>query len=110
MAAQVTPQGVLSDVRLPRISIEYCTGCRWMLRATWIMQELLTTFGNGLGEVAVKPGSNAVFIVRLNDEVIWDRSMEKRFPEVKELKQKIRDKCFPDMKLGHSDVKPNKAE
>ena len=27
-----------------RIEIEYCTQCRWMLRAAWVAQELLTTF------------------------------------------------------------------
>ena len=29
--------------RLPSVEIEYCTGCRWMLRAAWLAQELLTT-------------------------------------------------------------------
>lgn len=26
------------------VSIEYCTGCKWMLRSTWFAQELLSTF------------------------------------------------------------------
>ena len=26
------------------VSIRYCTGCNWMHRATWMTQELLTTF------------------------------------------------------------------
>lgn len=29
---------------LPRIEIVYCTQCRWLLRAGWTAQELLTTF------------------------------------------------------------------
>ncbi|MGL5495811.1 MAG: Rdx family protein, partial [Aeromonas sobria] len=28
----------------PRIEIRYCTLCRWMLRAAWLAQELLSTF------------------------------------------------------------------
>lgn len=26
------------------VSIEYCTGCKWMLRSAWLGQELLSTF------------------------------------------------------------------
>ncbi|MES3037647.1 MAG: Rdx family protein, partial [Bdellovibrionota bacterium] len=35
----------------PSIRITYCTQCSWMLRAAWMAQELLSTFGNGLGAV-----------------------------------------------------------
>ena len=34
----------------PRVVIEYCPKCRWLLRAAWIAQELLTTFENELAE------------------------------------------------------------
>lgn len=27
-----------------RVEIEYCPGCRWLLRAGWLAQELLMTF------------------------------------------------------------------
>ena len=27
-----------------KITIEYCTGCRWLTRASWVAQELLITF------------------------------------------------------------------
>lgn len=37
------------------VSIEYCTGCRWMLRSTWLAQELLTTFQQELDSVALVP-------------------------------------------------------
>ena len=40
---------------LPRVEIEYCTQCRWLLRAAWMAQELLTTFEQELGEVALVP-------------------------------------------------------
>lgn len=41
----------------PRIEIRYCTLCRWMLRAAWLAQELLSTFDSELGEVALVPAS-----------------------------------------------------
>jgi len=31
-------------VPAPRVEIEYCTGCRFLPRAAWLAQELLTTF------------------------------------------------------------------
>ena len=54
---------------LPRIEIEYCRQCRWLLRAAWLAQELLTTFAEDLGEVALLPGTGGVFEVRLDGEV-----------------------------------------
>lgn len=87
----------------PRVEIVYCTGCRWLLRAAWMAQELLTTFEHELGEVALVPGSGGIFEVRVNDALIWSRQAEGRFPEIKELKQRVRDLIAPDRDLGHSD-------
>jgi len=87
----------------PRVEIVYCTGCRWLLRAAWMAQELLTTFEHELGEVALVPGSGGIFEVRVNDALIWSRQAEGRFPEIKELKQRIRDLIAPDRDLGHAD-------
>jgi selenoprotein W-related protein len=87
----------------PRVEIEYCTQCRWLLRAAWLAQELLTTFEQELGEVALVPGTGGVLDVRLNGEVIFSRAREGRFPEAKELKQSIRDRIAPHKPLGHSD-------
>jgi len=87
----------------PRASITYCTQCRWLLRAAWLAQELLTTFEDDLGEVALRPGTGGVFEIRLDDELIWSRKREGRFPEAKEIKQRIRDRVAPDRSLGHSD-------
>lgn len=88
-----------------RVDIEYCTGCQWLLRAGWIAQELLTTFEQDLEQVALKPGSGGVLDVRLNGDLVWSRGEKGRFPEMKELKQIIRDRIDPDRSLGHSDRK-----
>jgi len=89
----------------PRVEIQYCTQCRWLLRAAWVAQELLTTFENELGEVTLVPGTGGVFEVKVDGEVIFSREKEGRFPESKELKQLVRDRVAPDKPLGHSDRK-----
>lgn len=86
-----------------KVEIEYCTQCRWLLRAAWLAQELLTTFEQDLHSVSLQPGTGGVFIVRLNDTVIFSRKEAERFPESKELKQLIRDVIAPERELGHSD-------
>ncbi|MEY3747994.1 MAG: hypothetical protein RL194_1453 [Pseudomonadota bacterium] len=88
-----------------QIEIEYCTQCRWLLRAAWMAQELLTTFEGDLQRVSLLPGSGGVFEVRLNGECIFSRRDAGRFPEAKELKQSIRDRIDPGRSLGHSDGK-----
>ncbi|MGE3536150.1 MAG: SelT/SelW/SelH family protein [Candidatus Tectimicrobiota bacterium] len=87
----------------PRVEIEYCTQCRWLLRAAWLAQELLSTFAADLGEVALIPGSGGTFEVRLDGATLWSRATEKRFPEAKELKQRVRDAVAPGRDLGHVD-------
>ena len=86
-----------------RVEIEYCRQCRWLLRAAWMAQELLTTFEADLGEVALVPGTGGVFEVRLDGETIFSRKAEGRFPESKEVKQLVRDRIAPERNLGHSE-------
>jgi selenoprotein W-related protein len=87
----------------PRLEIEYCTQCQWLLRAAWMAQELLTTFSEELGEVALVPGTGGVFDIRLNDELIWCRAEAHSFPDIKQLKQLVRDRIAPTKDLGHSE-------
>ncbi|SHG44073.1 selenoprotein W-related protein [Fodinibius roseus] len=86
-----------------KLKIVYCTQCRWLFRASWMTQELLTTFEQELDEVALAPGSGGTFDVILNEKTIFSRSEEGRFPESKELKQLVRDQIAPHRDLGHSD-------
>lgn len=89
----------------PSIEIEYCPGCRWLLRAGWTAQELLTTFETELGAVTLKPSEvGGTFHVSVDGVTVWDRKNEGRFPEMKELKQAVRDEIAPDRNLGHSDI------
>ena len=88
---------------LPRIEIEYCRQCRWLLRSAWMAQELLTTFEDDLGGVTLVPGIGGVFVVRIGDQGIWSRKEEGRFPDITELKQRVRDLIAPGKSLGHVD-------
>lgn len=87
----------------PRVEIEYCTQCRWLLRATWMAQELLTTFEAEIGGIALVPGTGGVFDVRVEGETLWSRGERGRFPDIAELKQLVRDLVAPGKSLGHTD-------
>ena len=86
------------------VTIEYCPKCGWLLRSAYMAQELLTTFSTDLGGVFLKPSeTSGTFSIRLDSEIIFDRKAAGRFPEIKELKQLVRDLVNPDKSLGHSD-------
>ena len=92
----------------PRIAITYCTQCQWLLRAAWMGQELLSTFGADIAEVALVPGTGGVFEITVDGETIWERKRDGGFPDAKALKQLVRDRVWPDRPLGHSD-RPDRA-
>lgn len=87
----------------PRIRITYCTQCHWLLRAAWMAQELLSTFVDDVEEVALKPGTGGIFEIHLDDALIWERKRDGGFPDVKTLKQIVRDRIDPQRDLGHVD-------
>ncbi|KAK8212488.1 seleno protein domain-containing protein [Phyllosticta capitalensis] len=111
-----------TQIKLPRVAITYCTQCRWMLRAAYFGQELLSTFGTAIGEIALVPATGGIFTVGLSyrpseiagasegadssiqEVLLWDRKAEGGFPETKVLKQRVRDHLEPNRNLGHSDV------
>jgi selenoprotein W-related protein len=96
----------MSDAPRPNIAITYCRLCGWLIRASWMSQELLTTFADELGSVTLIPDqTGGVFEVRIDDALVWSRKEHGRFPDIKELKQIVRDKIAPEHDLGHSDVK-----
>jgi selenoprotein W-related protein len=101
--AGTTPETAPGTAPAPRrVTIEYCTQCRWLPRAAWLAQELLTTFEAELDELALKPGTGGVFVVRAGDEVVWDRRQH-GFPEPTAVKRAVRDRVAPGKTLGHSE-------
>jgi len=86
-----------------QVEIHYCTRCRWLLRAAWMAQELLTTFEQEITALTLRPGTGGVFEVSANGKVVWSRKEAGRFPEITELKQRVRDEIAPAKDLGHAD-------
>ena len=88
----------------PKLEIEYCTKCRWLFRASWISQELLSTFSNEISGITLIPSDIAgIFEIRSGREIIWERIKKGGMPEIKQLKQRVRDLVAPDKDLGHID-------
>ena len=87
----------------PIVTIRYCTGCRWLLRAQWYQGELLQTFTDVLGGVLLVPSSGAMFRIEVGEVTVWNRKTDGGFPEITALKRLVRDLVAPDMSLGHSD-------
>lgn len=88
----------------PTITIAYCPKCGWLLRAAYMAQELLSTFTDELGGVLLAPAEvGGTYTISIDGVVVFDRKEQGRFPEIKELKQLVRDVVSPDKSLGHSD-------
>lgn len=88
-----------------RVAIHYCSQCNWLLRSAWYAQELLATFSDELDEVALQPGTGGVFQIEANGQRIWERKSDGGFPEITELKRRVRDVVCPERELGHIDRK-----
>ena len=89
--------------RKPTIAITYCTQCNWLLRSGWMAQELLSTYGVELESVTLVPGTGGIFEIRYDGDLIWERKRDGGFPDVKQLKQMVRDRLDPGRDLGHID-------
>jgi selenoprotein W-related protein len=87
------------------VEIRYCSQCRWMLRAAWMAQELLSTFDGDIQALTLKPGTGGIFEIHVDGELLWSRKERGRFPEITELKQLVRDRIDPGRDLGHVDRK-----
>ncbi len=90
--------------KTPIITINYCSQCHWLLRASWMAQELLSTFSTDLAAVTLIPGTGGVYVITIDGEVIWDRKIHGGFPDAAEIKRRVRDHSFPERPLGHTDT------
>ncbi|KAL7409006.1 Rdx family-domain-containing protein [Mrakia frigida] len=106
-----------------RVVIEFCDRCRWLHRAAWVQTELFLTFPPpALVAISLIPlntqetgGRFRVWLFKGQEEgkqgeLVWDRKIEGGFPELKLLKQRIRNHVSPAVSLGHSDKTSGKAE
>ena len=69
-------------------------------------QEFLTTFGDELSGVTLKPGEiGGVYRITIDEQLLFDRKQYGGFADNTLLKQLIRDIVNPEKSLGHSDKK-----
>lgn len=87
----------------PTVEITYCTQCNWLMRASWMASELLTTFATEVGAVTLRPGTGGIFVIAAEGTTVWDRRTDGGFPEITELKRRVRDVIAPERSLGHAD-------
>lgn len=92
-------------MRKATVRIVYCTKCNWMLRAAWVQQELLQTFTDEIGEIALRPGTGGIFEIWANGILVFSRKEAHGFPDISHLKKEIRDVIAPERNLGHIDRK-----
>ncbi len=90
----------------PSVTIEYCPKCGWLLRAAYMAQEILTTFNDDVKQVSLQPSEiGGAYKIFIDDKKIFDRKEYNGFPEIKEIKQMVRDVVNPEKSLGHADRK-----
>ena len=64
-------------------------------------QELLTTFTDDLNGVMMQPSeTGGAYNIYVDDKILFSRKEQDRFPDIKELKQMIRDIVDPERPLG----------
>lgn len=88
----------------PFITIRYCTGCNWLLRAGWLGQEILSSLHDVVAQVSLIPDdSGGLFEVHVGDVLIWERVRDGGFPDAAELKRRVRNIVDPEREMGHVD-------
>jgi len=85
----------------PRVVVEYCARCGFMLRAAWVAQELLKSFEDELAEVALRPGGGGIFAVRLDEAPLFSNKEQGRFPEMRELREGLAQALGSEKRFGH---------
>ena len=80
MKAEMVANKQTKNINSPRVEIHYCSQCRFILRASWLAQELLMTFGEKLGELVLIPVSGGVFTITLDGTEIFSKKSTGKFP------------------------------
>ncbi len=83
------------------VSITYCVICNFRGRAAWLAQELLAAHEADIAEVALIPAREGLFEVRFDDQLIFSRREQDRFPEPREIKDALREALGMEPKPRH---------
>jgi selenoprotein W-related protein len=102
------PLSTTTSSRNHHVAIQYCTGCRWMLRSAYLATELLTTLEDDIDALTLIPSrppeKGGIFVVTVNGKTVWDRAQQGGFPQPKQLKELVRDIVAPTKSFGHSRI------
>lgn len=90
----------------PTVEIAYCRQCGHLLRAGWMAQEILRAFEEELDAVVLRPAGGGAFLVSLDGEVLFSRREAGRFPEPREIKQRIGERIGSPRRFGHEPAAP----
>ena len=66
------------------VEIEYCVPCGLLGRAQTLQEQILDTLGQQVEEVSLVTGDDGIFEVRVDDDVIFDKSTEYDTDEIVE--------------------------
>ncbi len=75
-----------------KVVIEYCTGWGYLARAVALTRNILTDHGNKIEELNLVPSTGGVLEVTLNDELIFSKKQEDRYPEKREIEDIVAEK------------------
>ena len=58
------------------VEIEYCVSCGFLDRALSVKEALLRKFGTDLDRVSLVTGEDGIFVVRVDDETVFDKTAD----------------------------------
>lgn len=58
---------------MTRVEVEYCVPCGMLNRAQDVAGAVLQQFGEEIDQVSLVTGDNGVFVVRVDDEKVFDK-------------------------------------
>lgn len=59
---------------MTQVEVEYCVPCGHRGHAMKVQEAILEEFGRGIDQVALKTGDGGVFKVRVDGELVFDKS------------------------------------
>ena len=65
--------------------IEYCVPCGYANLAAWMTSELFQAAGPALA-ISLKPGVAGAFKITVDGEVMWDKKVQGKSPDIMEAK------------------------
>lgn len=66
---------------------------------------IINPFQDEIIALTLQPSTGGVFEIYVNENLLWSRREKGGFPEIKLLKQLVRDHIAPEKSLGHTDKK-----